>query len=151
MNSNILSWAYNVLLVSSFLPWSALPFPSPLFHCWSVFHHLHVTCFPYPPLKWSVLLVSNLPAHSFLWYWPIAGTALSFFVQYKRKDISKLVFYLSFWIRSVVRNGGSKSWATKGADEHRRLSRRDYQFWAGTLNVKIFLLWTSNAWFCLVH
>lgn len=98
-----------------------------------------------------ILLVSNLPAHSCLWYWPIAGTALSFFVQYKRKYISKLVFYLSFWIRSVVRNGGSKSWATKGADEHRRLSRRDCQFWAGALNVKIFLLRTSNAWFCLVH
>lgn len=94
-----------------------------------------------------ILLVSNLPTHSFLWYWPLAMTALSFFVRHKRTDISKLVFYLSFWIRTAVRNRGSKFWATKGADEHRRLSRRDCQFWAGALNLKIILLLrTSIVW-----
>lgn len=137
-SSNIWSGAHIVHLVCSFPHWSAplLPFPSPPLLislsssacAWLLFPSSRVI----PSLQSLICPHTALCATGR--YLP---PLWAFSVPQKRKDISKLVFYLSFWVKTVVRNRGSKFWATKGADEHRRLSRRDCQFWAGALNLKM--------------
>lgn len=82
--------------------------------------------------------LSNLPTHSSLCYWPGPAAALSFFCSTQTKrDFKTCVLSLFFWVKTVVRSGASKFRATKGAEEHRRLSRGDCQFWACAFSLKI--------------
>lgn len=78
-------------LISSFLPFPSLQ--SFIICMWLASFTL-LSSDPVPP-------VSNLPTHRFLWYWPIAGTALRFFFFFFWFNITKRYFrtcFLSFFL-----------------------------------------------------